>query len=967
LAAEVEKNSKENLRLAYVTATAGILLSIILLILLSIELVIVETPFYTIRITLVNYHIEPPRVETPPLQSIETISRELLVWTLVTASLLTATALRLRRSPRSMKPIIAVLTVTSALEASVAYSLLRTLYLDVVPYISRPITLGGAGWSFAANPPLVSFNPVRDYYWLLILAIIAVSLLSIALMVKLPRKNIKIAVATVALIFLVHAQAAAYAARSLEANINIGEPIIWYGDPGEANVNVLVGPKGQNATVNVTSHNRVLAIIDHNSSAGIVAQRSFVSGSDYLGRPTWLNFTWRVEGFKIISDPDWLGVVLGEAYIQTASTTHFVSVYAYPSEIDEIVLTYGNNTYSEICAIVQVPEWGINFSIVGSLTGSSALFQVYVNGVLECEVNATVTGFITAVGFDVGRYGLTNIYELYLDDIKLNLVSGFSNVTLEDSFEDGIDNVFAPSHGDQWWYDTYYLTPAGSTATPTPDGSVGIAVLAARAVDALDVYTNLDDALQIPSWLVLDSSECTYPYSPRSVPVRIEELNGTARALAWVNVTLNSTNFKDWSLLAADGSDIYFTLSDGSVTVHRIAYINVTAQEALLQVLVPSLPPYSAAVLHMHYGGVNPYPYSRVDFNVKSINEVRVIVLEPTTPLMAEYARDASNTPWIVDDILVYNGTPVRARSSVVNFAVNSSLEPNLSVIGVFAALPPGSDAVCRIHIDDYYAPGGDIDVSLSLYHEVLAGWGAVETKVRTAELGLIAGRSGTGLDTDPAYIHWIYLNLTTGVYKIRYVSDTIVRNASGSVTVIEGNFLDLQALTWDERYALGPLVVFTNPYRATQDYNVTIKDINGNNHTFTLFKLVDNPEIVVMDVLIAWEDVWWPDTLAALDNYIDHVIRLTIFANGTARVEVLFASGGFLHMFMLNKQLPDFDTVPQIVEKYVNNSYQLDPEDSVIYVKAHGDVVTSTSGQVWDPVNATWITPPLIFYVDTN
>jgi len=964
LAAEV-KEEQERLRLAYATAIAGIALSIVVTIILLVKLVVVEAPFYTIEIALADYNVEPPHIIAPPLDSMETIARGLLIWTLTTTFLLAIATLRLRESPQSIKPIIAVLVITSALEASIAYSLLRTLYLDVVPYVSRPIALGGAGWSFAASPPLVSFNLVRKYYWLLIPAVAIITLLSIALLIRLPRKSIRAVAATAVLVFLVHAQAAVYAARSLEASIGIGEPIIWYGDPGESNVSVLIGPKGQNATVNVTSHNRVLAIIDRNSSAGIVAQRSFVIWNDYWGRPLWFNFTWRVEGFNIISDPDWLGVVLGEAYVQTDSTTHFISVYAYPSETDEIVLTYGNDTYSETCAIVQVPEWGIDLSIVGNFTVAPALFQIYVNGVLECEVNATVTVPISAIGFNVGRYGLTNTYEIYLDNMVLNLVSRFSNITLLDSFEDGIDNVFAPSHGDQWWYDTYYLTPTGSTPTPTPDGSVGIAVLAARAINALNVYTNLDNALLIPSWLVLDSSTCVYPYSPRSVPVRIEEVNGTARALAWVNVTLNSTNFKDWNLLAADGSDIYFTLSDGSVTVHRIVYIDVAAQEALLQVLVPSLLPYSATVLHMHYGGVNPYPYSRVDSEVRTVGGVRVIVLEPTIPLVAEYARDASGEPWTYDDILVYNGTPIDAESSMASFTVNSSLQPNLSVIGAFVAMPPGSDAVCGVSINDYYAPGGNAGVSLSLYHELRAGWGAVETKVRTAELGLIAGRSGTGLNTDPDYIHWVYLNLTTGVYNMRYVSGTVVRNATGSVTVIEGDFLDLQALTWDERYALGPLVVFANPYRATADYNVTIRDVNGVNHTFTLQKLVDDPETVMMDVLIAWEDLWWPDTNALLDNYIDHVVRLTVFANATARVEVLLASGGYLHMFMLNKRLPDFDSVPLIVEKYINNSYQLDPEDSVLYVKAHGDVVTSTSGQVWDPVNATWVTPPLIFYVD--
>jgi len=959
---------KERRRLAYATAAASIMLSVVVATLLVVRLAIVESPFYTLIISLVDYSVSPQVVEAPPLDSMELIARSLLAWTLATLALTLATVFKFTKSrlTRTTSTIIAVLALVSALEASAAYSLLRTLYEDVIPYVSRPLTLREATWHFSVDPPLVLYNIVAAYYWLLLLAAAVVAVLAVALLARLPRSSLRLA-AAIAVVFLVQAQAAAFTVRSADFAVGVGDHIIWYEDPHKPNVTVHLGPRGQNATVNVTSHNRVLAVVDYNSSAGIVAQRSFVALQDYRGRPLTLNFTWRVEGYNILSDPEGLGVVLGEAYIQTTTATHFVSVYAYAGEDDEIAIIYGNGTYSETCAVVKVPEWGINLSIVGVLATLPARFQVYVNGILECEVNATIARQVTAVGFNVGRYGLSNTYEVYVDNVRLNLVTRFNNITVSDSFEDGIDNVFSPSHGDQWWYDTYYLTPTGSTPQPVPDGSVGIAVLAARTVEALHVYTNLEDSTAIPSWLLLSSSSCTYPYSPKSAPVRVEELNGTARVFVWVNVTLNSTNFRDWGIVQDDGSDIYFTLSDGSVTVHRVVYFNATAREALIQVLVPTLPAYSAAVLHMHYGGVNPYPHSRVDTAAAAAEDVRVIVIDAFAPLTVEYARDASLVPWTLQELLAYNGTPAAAETDIVNFTVNSSLKPNLSRIIVFAALSPGSDAVCSFEVRDYYAAGGDPGVALTLYHEVYMGWGAVSSKVRAAELGLVAGRSGTGLDTDPDYIHWVYLNLTTGVYKLRYLSGTVVRNASGAVTVVPGNFLDLQALTWDERYALGPLVVFNNPYRATADYNVTIRDINGVNHTFTLYRLVDDPESVVMDVLIAWEDLWWPNTIASLDNYIDHVVRLTLFANGTARVEVLHASGGYLHMFMLNKRLPDFDTVPLIVEKYVNNSYQLDPEDSVLYVKAHGDVVTSTSGQVWDPVNATWVTPPLIFYVDTR
>ncbi len=235
--------------------------------------------------------------------------------------------------------------------------------------------------------------------------------------------------------------------------------------------------------------------------------------------------------------------------------------------------------------------------------------------------------------------------------------------------------------------------------------------------------------------------------------------------------------------------------------------------------------------------------------------------------------------------------------------------------------------------------------------------------------VGLVAGRdvscSQTNLDVDVNRIHWVYINLLSGAYHMRYVDYSTVRDARGHARVFtDTNVLDLHAMSWEERYRLGPVVVFINPYKAARDYRVTVIPAAWGTEPVTIDMppLVNDPHRVLIDALILWEDLWWPGTTAALDDYLDHVIRFTLFVNGTARIEVVKAKGCYLHMFIYGPHMPPFDSIPSIVREYMENGHRLPASAGVVYVKSHGPGGRTTPPRIWDPVRGVWVSswPPL-------
>ena len=235
------------------------------------------------------------------------------------------------------------------------------------------------------------------------------------------------------------------------------------------------------------------------------------------------------------------------------------------------------------------------------------------------------------------------------------------------------------------------------------------------------------------------------------------------------------------------------------------------------------------------------------------------------------------------------------------------------------------------------------------------------------AVIGLLAGRTRAGRAMDKNYIHYIRLNLVTGEYEMIYIAGTTVKTASGRAKVFtETNRLDLSRLSWKKRYDLGPVIVFLNPYFAVKPYSVTVVNIHGRPFTATLKSLVPDKTLVGLDAVVFWEDLWWPGTGASLDNYIDHVVRITAFTNDTVRIEVIHASGCYLHMLFINPPPADKNTIQRIVEQYMSKPrYRLPPESGAVYVKTHGAYVPPLGPHdIWDPIKGDWATTwPPVFY----
>jgi len=242
--------------------------------------------------------------------------------------------------------------------------------------------------------------------------------------------------------------------------------------------------------------------------------------------------------------------------------------------------------------------------------------------------------------------------------------------------------------------------------------------------------------------------------------------------------------------------------------------------------------------------------------------------------------------------------------------------------------------------------------------------------KAVRALIGFLAERDweeGGPLDINPNKIHYIRVNLVTGEYELIFINGpNDVRRASGRAKVLKNtNVLDLRKLSPEERYRLGPTIVFINPYFAAKDYEVTIVNIGGGSIRIPMKKLVDGRGFVGLDALVCWEDLWWPNTWANLDDYRDHVVRITVFTNDTIRIEVVQAKGGYVHVFFINPPPTYKEKLQNIVKYYMDNNHTLPPEAGAVYVKAHGaSIPLLDSNDLWDPVEGTWITRwPPVFY----
>ncbi len=288
--------------------------------------------------------------------------------------------------------------------------------------------------------------------------------------------------------------------------------------------------------------------------------------------------------------------------------------------------------------------------------------------------------------------------------------------------------------------------------------------------------------------------------------------------------------------------------------------------------------------------------------------KVEAFKVTPEGAIVA-YVRNVGASAVKVDAIFLVQGS----RATLVKKG-NETIKPGEVKMVVIDSLSLRRVAVSRggrCYIKLSSVSGAETTITIPSH--VLAG--ALSAKVPLIGLQAIVSSS-----------HWIVLDYSSGHYRLY---GDYGPGVSGRALVAEGYApilagVDEYTITstpasWGQRPVDSPVLIVVNPTKAGQDWVFTWHDPHG---TFR-FYLEAVPGEVELDFLIFWEDLYYPPTKRTLDDWKDHVIRVTVFLNGTYRIAVYLAKGGYSHKFYLGVEEP-FESVP-------------DQASKVVYTKPHG------------------------------
>jgi hypothetical protein len=216
--------------------------------------------------------------------------------------------------------------------------------------------------------------------------------------------------------------------------------------------------------------------------------------------------------------------------------------------------------------------------------------------------------------------------------------------------------------------------------------------------------------------------------------------------------------------------------------------------------------------------------------------------------------------------------------------------------------------------------------------------------------------------------MHVVVIYPTIGEYVLMYYHGSSVPDTEeGYATIITAskyNVLDLRKMTPEQRWSLGPVVMYINPKPCTS-YEVVVIDIYGNKYPLPAPACSSSEGKPIFDAMLLWEDLWYPGTAKqTLDNWVDEVVRVVVFQVSNdkyvAEIWVIRGSGAYLHMFILGKLTAS--EIYNIVSTYQSHDHILKDTqyyNKVAYVKPHGTVVPP--GKLWNPNTGTWISTPTI------
>ncbi|RLF15526.1 MAG: hypothetical protein DRN06_05895 [Thermoprotei archaeon] len=200
---------------------------------------------------------------------------------------------------------------------------------------------------------------------------------------------------------------------------------------------------------------------------------------------------------------------------------------------------------------------------------------------------------------------------------------------------------------------------------------------------------------------------------------------------------------------------------------------------------------------------------------------------------------------------------------------------------------------------------------------------------------------------------HWLVFDYTMAYFKLYgdYGIDGTGLALEGYTPIVE--WVDEynvtvkrlgETLTWSEgQNKVGSPVIFViNPTFATRNWTFTWKDANG----IWRFHVPELEGEVELDYLLFWEDLYYPpDPPSYVDDWRDHVVRVTMFTNCTYRIALYIAKGGYMHCFYLPAEEP-YDTVPDQVSNlvYVKDYGEWWPPGLPVYAYSGYDVYESST-----------------------
>lgn len=316
------------------------------------------------------------------------------------------------------------------------------------------------------------------------------------------------------------------------------------------------------------------------------------------------------------------------------------------------------------------------------------------------------------------------------------------------------------------------------------------------------------------------------------------------------------------------------------------------------------------------------------DSNVRSLLKSEGVEKLPSGGLKI-YVRNIGEAAIVIDKIYVYDSTGSKLLFTENCYLKLSPKDLGYVIIPAIKVAQISAEGVKKIRIK--FSSKTGVSTSYYTLSEI------VKIPYKPTLMALRAYRSSG----DPSQNHWIVFDYNTGKYRLYEGSrDDPNEPYEGTAPILENTeeyTISNTWVPWSQRPVDSPIIIVINPKYGQEDWIFTWHDPHGT-FRFYLQKLSGNIEI---DFLVFWEDLFNPfKHPSKVDDWKDHVVRVTVFTNGTYRIAVFMAKGGYSHEFYLNVTKEDpLEDEPVYTKPFstrwsnVTGGYYYEIPDKIYYV----------------------------------